>query len=339
MLSCACEVRTRKIKVLVTGSAGFIGEHLVCRLVREGHTVLGVDIKHPTVEPSNFSFQACNILDDPQLTAIVSDFAPQAVIHLAARTDLEGKDIHDYESNIAGVENVISAVRETPSIKRCIFTSSQLVCKVGYIPTHDQDYQPNTLYGQSKVMGEKISRDSNGGGVEWCLVRPTTVWGPGMNQHYQSFFRLIRQGRYFHVGYRPLYKTYGFVGNVVYQYVRLLEAPASRISQRVFYVADYQPLSLREWADAFQREFGSKPIWTISEALAKLLARMGDAINAVGYYKFPFNSFRLKNILTEYQYDMSQTEEVCGELCYTFEQGVRETADWFMKIDRQPSNS
>jgi hypothetical protein len=98
-------------------------------------------------------------------------------------------------------------------------------------------------------------------------------------------------------------------------------------------VADYQPLALREWANAFQREFGCKPIPTVPEPLAKTLAKAGDLFNSIGYQSFPFNSFRLNNILTEYQYDMSATEAVCGQMRYTIDEGVRATAQWFLNID------
>jgi GlcNAc-P-P-Und epimerase len=98
-------------------------------------------------------------------------------------------------------------------------------------------------------------------------------------------------------------------------------------------------LSLREWADALQREFGCKPIPTLSEPMARALAKTGDLFNVAGIQRFPFNSFRLNNILTEYQYDMSPTEAVCGNMSYTFERGVKETASWFMKIDGAGSES
>lgn len=321
------------MKVLVTGSSGFIGTHLIHRLIQDGHSVLGVDLMAPAVIVGDFSFQPCNIVEGSRLVAIVSDFVPQAIIHLAARTDLKGKHTHDYLANVVGVENLVSAIRQTAGVKRCIFTSSQLVCRIGYLPKHDEDYQPNSPYGKSKVLTEQTVRNSDGGGIEWCLVRPTTVWGPGMNEHYRNFLRLIRQGKYFHVGHRPLYKTYGFVGNIVHQYVRLLEAPAEQIHRRVFYVADYKPISLREWADGFQREFGARPIPTVPEWLAKRMATLGDIVNAFGYRSFPFNSFRLTNILTEYQYDLSQTISVCGDLSWNPEQGIRETAAWFLQID------
>ena len=60
--------------------------------------------------------------------------------------------IQGYAANIQGVENLVAAIRQTPSLSLCIFTSTQLVCRVGYVPKDDQDYQPNTLYGESKVL-------------------------------------------------------------------------------------------------------------------------------------------------------------------------------------------
>ncbi len=60
-------------------------------------------------------------------------------------------------------------------------------------------------------------------------------------------------------------------------------------------------------------------------AVARMLARCGDAVNAVGMRKFPFNSFRLNNVLTQYQFDLKPTEAVCGPLPYNMEQGVAAT--------------
>ncbi|WP_171257638.1 NAD(P)-dependent oxidoreductase, partial [Acinetobacter baumannii] len=84
----------------------------------------------------------------------------------------------------------VEAIRRTPSVRRVIWTSAQLVCRVGYVPTSDTDYKADTLYGKSKVRTEEIVRSSDGAGREWCLARPTTVWGPGMSTHYQRFLHM-----------------------------------------------------------------------------------------------------------------------------------------------------
>src|SRR5690606_18593907 len=118
----------------------------------------------------------------------VRTVAPAAVLHLAARTDLdETTTIAGYAANTEGVSNLLAAVGATPSIARVVCTSSQLVCRMGYQPTHDGDYQPTTIYGHSKVETERRWKAGDGAGRTWCLVRPTTIWGPGMNPHYLTF--------------------------------------------------------------------------------------------------------------------------------------------------------
>jgi GlcNAc-P-P-Und epimerase len=316
------------MKVLVTGSTGFIGQALMRRLRAEGCEVTGLD-----KAPGMTTDQVCDILDATRLTETVQRISPDALVHLAARIDLDEKtDLAGYAANIDGVENVIAAIRLTPSVKRAIWTSSQLVCRVGYIPSSDTDYSADTLYGQSKVRTEQIVRQQDGAGQEWCLVRPTTVWGPGMSPHYQRFLQMIQHGLYFHVGRMPLWKSYSYIENIAFQYWKLLDAPADAVHRKTFYLADYEPIDLLAWSDAFQRAFGSRRISHIPLGFAHVLASCGDAVNAAGLKKFPFNSFRLNNVLTQYQFNLKPTEAVCGPLPFSMEQGVAATAAWLQAL-------
>ena len=323
------------MKVLITGSSGFMGCHLVRGIIERGHLVLGIDVNVPVSRPEGFTFQECDILDAEKLKAIFLEFEPTHVMHLAARTDLDEKAdlLIDYDANVAGVENIAAAVQSTDSVIRCIYTSTQLVCRPGYIPQNNKDWQPHTKYGESKVLGEQIVYKNDGGGKSWCIVRPTTVWGPGMNKHYQNFICLVEKGRYFHVGRKLLLKSYGYVGNLVHQYIQLLEVPEANMHGKMLYLADYDPISLRRWVDMLSGELGSGSIMTIPTILARFGAYTGDIVNLLGYEDFPFNSFRLNNVLTEYQVDTADTEEICGAVPYTMEDGVRETVDWYKQIN------
>lgn len=322
-------------RILITGSSGFIGGHLVKLLMNQGYDVCGLDVNSPTSPIKNYHFFKCDIRNADELHQAVSDSKPDMVVHLAARTDLNGNKVSDYSANVEGVQNLTEVIKENFGVQRLICTSSQLVCRVGYVPESDTDYCPNTFYGESKVLTEKITRETSGKDFEWCLVRPTTVWGPGMSPHYQRFLNMVHKGRYFHIGRRPLYKSYSYVGNIVYQYQKLLEAPKEQIEGKTFYLADYECISLRDWVNSFQREFESAPVRTIPENAAKILAFLGDMVNAAGIKSFPFNSFRLRNILTEYQFDLSSTAKVCGPVPYTMEQGVKETALWFQEMFKE----
>ena len=89
------------------------------------------------------------------------------------------------------------------------------------------------------------------------------------------------------------------------------------------------PLSLRDYVNGLAYELGARKVPTMPIVLARFLAFIGDIINTVGLKSFPFNSFRLNNILTEYQFDMSKTKKVCGELPYSISDGIKETVEWY----------
>jgi len=318
--------------VLVTGSSGFIGRWVCDTLNNHGNTPIGVDLTEKPLDQEWLEFHRCDILDKAQLRRVFQKVCPQRVIHLAARIDLDEKrNLTGYAANIAGVKNLLECSQEANSVERIIITSSQLVCKVGYVPLSDFDCCPNTLYGESKVLTEKITRELNGGGKIWSIVRPTTVWGPYMSEHYCRMLRLIQKGRYFHCGHAPLYKSYSYSGNIAYQYWKVLTAQPEAVHQKTFYFADYSPLSLREYTNSLANELNAPKIKTLPLGYAKTLAVMGDVLNRMGWKSFPFNSFRLRNILTEYQFDLSETEQVCGELPFSFRDGVKATARWYMK--------
>lgn len=319
-------------RILVTGSDGLIGRWLTELLLREGYDVVAVDVRDLTPSRERYRKHVVDIRDAEALTAVFQAERPDAVVHLAARTDLDpAASVDDYDANTVGVENVCAAVRATDSVTRAVYTSTQLVCQVGYQPVSDTDFNPTTVYGRSKVRTEQIVRERDGGGVTWCLTRPTTVWGPYMKPHYRNLLRHIEAGRYFHTGRGPLYKSYSYAGNIAYQYLQLLLAPADSVHGKVFYLADYEPLSLRAYTDRLADLLGARPIPTLPLPVAKALAKAGDALNALGWRSFPFNSFRLQNILTEYVIDLSETEAVCGPLPYGFEQGVQETVAWYFQ--------
>jgi GlcNAc-P-P-Und epimerase len=321
------------MKVLITGISGLIGRWTALRLANAGHHVVGLDLLALPEGVAAAEHYRCDLLDKSRLIRVLRDEAPEAIAHLAARTGIyDAADLEGYAANSEGVRNLIGAITETPSVRRVVYTSSQLVCRVGYMPRTDQDYCPQTVYGQSKVLTEQIVRQTNGGGVEWCIVRPTTVWGPWMHPHYRTMLRMIQRGRYFHCGNAKLYKSYSYVENIAWQYLQLLTAPVDAIHSRLFYLADYKPLSLRDYVDALAREMGAPRIPTYPLTMVKLLALGGDVLTRCGFKRFPFSTFRLQNILTEYVFDLAPTERVCGPLPFGWEQGVKQTANWFKAL-------
>ena len=320
-------------RVLVTGSAGFIGRHLVRHLISSGYHVHGLDYKESDWRHERYAESMGDLCDADWLAGIVRDVDPVAILHLAARTDLdETRHVAGYAVNTEGVSNLIVAVASSAGVRRVICTSSQLVCRNGYVPSHAEDYRPSTVYGASKVETEQRWRRADGAGRSWCIVRPTTIWGPGMNPHYLTFFSMLRDGRYFHVSGGNIAKSYGYVGNTVHQYQKLLEAPHETIHRRTFYLADHPPISLQEWAEAFRTSLDAPKIRTLPRSIARVLAIVGDGVQAVSVRKFPFTSFRLSNVLTPSIVDLSGIVEICGLPPVPLEAGVTMTTAWLRRV-------
>ncbi len=310
------------MKILVTGSSGFVGKALLDRLRSAGHDARGFT---RAVRPDSLTG---DLLDPRSIREALAAFRPAVVYNMAAETDLKGPPRNGYRANTDGVSHLIEAVAASPSVKRVIWSSSQLVCKPGTPPASDTAYDPVGGYGESKAEGERRVRMADGGGKTWLIVRSTTIWGPGMSEHYMGALRLIRRGLYFHVGRRPLRKSYSYIENLSAQLASLATAPVNSIHGRTLYLADSEPVDLRLWADGFGRAFGRR-IPTLPTPMAKALALAGDLAARIGL-PAPLTTPRLKNILTEYVYDTGPIEAIHGPTVISNEEGVRRTADWFL---------
>ncbi len=311
----------------MTGGSGFIGTNLVEALLRAGHEVRNLDLKAPPTPELARHWQAVDILDGDRLTQAMRQFRPDAVVHLAARTDLNGATVADYRANTDGVQNVIDAAAGS-SAGRVVFASSRLVCRIGYQPKSPVDYQPTTPYGESKVVGEQLVRGIQGRPFAWTIVRPTSIWGPWFHVPYRNFFDAIRQGRYVHPKGVRVRKSFGYVGNSVHQLQQLLVAPADAVQDGMFYLADYDPIEVLDWGGKVRQAFGAPPIREVPMTAMRAVAGVGDLVSKLGWRSVPLTSFRLDNLVTEMLHDTSDLRSVCGELPFTLDTGVQRTVGW-----------
>lgn len=323
------------MKILITGGSGFIGTNLLEMFASRGENVVNLDISRPK-NPLHLKYWIfVDILDAEALSSSIRSFGPDIIFHLAARTDLDGGSIEDYSVNTIGVKNIISAIENLPSLKRIIFASSRLVCRIGYSPKSDLDYCPTTPYGESKVVGEEIVRSSMVRlSCVSLIVRPTSIWGPWFDVPYKNFFLAIYKGRYFHPGTRKILKSYGFVGNTVYQLDRLMHASDESVSGKTMYLADYPPIELSEMATAIQKQLAAPEIKNYGIRFMWAIALIGDILKHLGWKSPPLSSFRLKNLLTTMVYDLEPLSKIVGPLPYSMNEGVARTIGW-MRNNKQ----
>lgn len=323
------------MKVLITGGSGFIGTNYVDYALSKGWELINVDIKAPFKKDHNQYWKNCDIMDYEKLEKIVLEFKPQYVVHLAAKTGAHSiTDLNEFAPNIRGVRNLIQILAklqdEGIAIKRVIFTSSLLVCKMGYIPKHDTDYMPTTAYGQSKVEGEKIVRNWQNLPFEWTIIRPISVWGPWMVEPYINFFQAVSQGWYMHIGDGHYKRSMGYAENIAHEIHCILTAPSEKVHKKTFYVGDPEPTDLYEFAEKVREKMNAPKIRKMPMWLAKFSAKIGDLLKLLGWTSVPLTSFRLNNITTEYVFDLSPIMDVCGgKLPFDRETAIEKTVEWF----------
>lgn len=320
------------MKVLITGASGFIGTNLLEDMLEKGYEVLNIDFNEPKIKERNGVWKNIDIIEYEPFEKAVSDFNPDYIVHLAARTDLDGKTVDDYKANTVGVENLLKIVKKLPDLKKIIIASSKFVTENGYKIKDQFDYCPHTVYGESKVITEK-NVWANKPHCDWCIIRPTSIWGPFFGVPYRNFFDLVMKRMYFHIGHIECNKTYGYIGNAIYQIEQLLFNETLDENNKVFYIGDEPAYEINEWADEIANELGFKvptmPVWFV-----KCLAKFGDLVGLAGVH-FPMQSFRFRNMTNDGVNDMTNTYKIAPEMPFTRLEGTKTTIKWIKEFERK----
>ncbi|MEW6553671.1 MAG: NAD-dependent epimerase/dehydratase family protein [Actinomycetota bacterium] len=186
-----------RLRIVVTGGAGFIGSNLTDTLLAEGHAVTVVDnlstgkfdnlmgVKDAAKE-NRFSFLHTDIRDDA-LAAAFKGKEQDAVIHLAAQPDVRisvKNPVMDADINVLGTINVLQMAAES-GVKRFINTSSG-GCVYGEpdtIPVSEEfPRRPDSPYGVSKLVAEEYIRYyERARGISCCTLALGNVYGPRQN--------------------------------------------------------------------------------------------------------------------------------------------------------------
>jgi UDP-glucose 4-epimerase len=251
---------------LVTGGGGFIGSHLVERLLTEGHRVRVLD-DFSTGRRSNIEAVRKAGADRLQVsTSDVRDAEGTAravagvdgVFHLAALGSVPRSMAHPLEThavNVTGTLNILAAAKEA-GVPRLVFAgSSSVYGALEEIPKReDHPTRPISPYGLSKLIGEEyltLFRDVFG--LQTVALRFYNVFGPRQNPHSQyaavipSFIRKILRGeRPVIYGNGEQSRDFTYVANVVDATLLAMEAPEDRVAPGLFNVAVGGRISLND---------------------------------------------------------------------------------------------
>jgi len=132
-----------------------------------------------------------------------------------------------------------------------------------------------------------------------------------------------------HPGKKKVMRSYGYVGNVVWQIMKIVGAPREVVNEKVFYVGD-MPVDLYEWVNGFSMQQAGKRVVVVPRGFVRTLAVAGDALKLIGV-RFPITSSRYRSMTTSNAAPMERTFEMFGCPPFSLNEGIRQTVEWMRK--------
>lgn len=267
------------MKILLTGGAGFIGSHLGCRLLGEGHELEIIDDLNDCYAPAlktknleevgrhgKFVFHHADICDTPKTAEIVQTFRADVLVHLAARAgvrpSLEQPLLYE-QVNMLGTIGLLEACR-TAGVGKVVFASSSSIYGVAnQVPFREDDYHnlPISPYAATKLAGEKICFTySHLYGLPSICLRFFTVYGPRQRPDLaiRKFIRMIDQGEpipFFGDGTTG--RDYTFVNDTIDGIVRAIW---HETNYDIFNLGTSNPVTLHEMVRTIEEQVGKRAI-------------------------------------------------------------------------------
>jgi UDP-glucuronate 4-epimerase len=265
--------------ILITGGAGFIGSHLVDRLLAEREWRITVvddfnDFYDPAIKRENVRLQLENpnyrlfridIRDQPALEQVFAETDFQSIVHLAARAGVRPslqQPLLYAETNINGTMNLLESAREH-DIKQFVFGSSSSVYGINAkVPFGEDDpiRQPISPYAATKAAGELLCHTySHLYGIRCVCLRFFTVYGPRQRPDLaiHKFARLITEGKSIPVfGDGTTRRDYTYIDDIVAGTRAAINYEAS--DYEVINLGESRTVELRELISLLETELGAE---------------------------------------------------------------------------------
>ncbi len=273
-------------RILVTGATGFVGTTLCELLSQSGYRVRAALRSNRVTAPGIEAHVVGEIDSSTEWAAALEGV--EYVIHAAARVhalnDVPSNADLYVETNTHGTRRLAAAAAGS-GVRRFVFLSTIKVngeerAGGGYGPADAPD--PQDAYGRSKWQGEQAIREvAAGSQMEFAIVRPPLVYGPGVRANFLRLMRWIAQKRPLPFGAVRNRRSLVSVANLCDLVLRVIAHPAA--ANRVWMVSDGEDLSTPELIRRIARAMDCEPrLLSVPPSLLMALATLAGKRAEVG---------------------------------------------------------
>jgi len=329
------------MKIVVTGSAGFIGSTVSLYLLKRGDEILGIDnlndyydvtLKHSRLDRvkayNTFTEARINLEDKDAVFATISKFKPERVINLAAQVGVRYSIENPFsyvETNLVGFINILEACRHN-EVKHLVYASSSSVYGANTktpFSVHANVDHPLSLYAATKKANELMAHTySNLYRLPTTGLRFFTVYGPWGRPDMALFIftKNILAGKPIDVfNYGNHHRDFTYIDDIVEGVIRILDTqpkpnpdwsgdnPDSATSfapYRLYNIGNNKPIELKHYIQVLENCLGEKA----QQNLLPLQA--GDVPNTFA---------DVENLIADVDYKPNTTVEV----------GIKSFVDWY----------
>lgn len=281
------------MKVMVTGTAGFIGNQLAIKLLERGDEVIGIDNLNDyydvnlklarlqrILDYDNYTDVRADIADRDRMEQLFKEHQPQRVVNLAAQAGVRYsiENPHAYiDSNIVGFINILEGCRHN-NVEHLVYASSSSVYGANEtmpFSVHDNVDHPLSLYAASKKANELMAHTySNLYDLPTTGLRFFTVYGPWGRPDMALFLftKAIQEGKKIQVfNYGKHRRDFTYIDDIVEGIVRTLDHVAqpnsdwsgkkpdsgtSKAPWRVYNIGNQNPVELMDYINTLEKYLG-----------------------------------------------------------------------------------
>lgn len=317
-------------RIVITGSTGFIGAHLVRRIQELGVKVRvlvrpSADVAHPRGKKVELFYG--DLCDAASLNGLCKGV--DQVFHLAGTQQFGLSECQFLDINVGGTQRLLQQAIHN-GVRRVVLVSSGGIhhndCGE---PVHEgSPLRSRDIYHESKIKAEAIARDlfrTDPGCL--TIVRPGAVYGPG-DRRLLKLFRALIRGYFVMIGPGTTRVHPVYIDDLV---DGLLRAGSESGRGETFLLSGPDFLSLREWVSVIARAAGvAPPRWVIPAKPVCIAATLCESFCRLFGVAPSLNHRRLGFFLNHRSYDLTKARALLGyQPCISVKEGAYRTLEWY----------